>query len=135
MVAGHLPGQAAEGEGPAEALAFQQSGLLLPLRHSHREARPPQLLLGAEIVHEAREEQLALPAQAIKIAAAAAPEGDRHGQRSGLEPSVLLGDIDILHPGELFQSGLGKGGAVAPLCLPQCHDCRLFRRLHQTIHR
>lgn len=134
QVAGHLPGQAAEGKSPLETLVFQQRGLLLSSRNGHGEARAPQLLLRTEIVHESCQKQASLPAEAVEVAAAASLEGDGDRQRRSGYLVIFLSDVDIFRPGELFQSSLDELGAVAAFFLPQCHDCRLIRRLHQTIH-
>ena len=133
-VAGHLSGQAAEGKSPLETLVFQQRGLLLSGRNGHGEARAPQLLLRTEIVHESCQKQASLPAEAVEVAAAASLEGDGDRQRRSDDLVIFLSDVDIFRPGELFQSRLDELGAVAAFFLPQCHDCRLIRRLHQTIH-
>ena len=80
------------------------------------------------------QKQASLPTEAVEVAAAASLEGDGDRQRRSDYLVIFLSDVDIFRPGELFQSSLDELGAVAAFFLPQCHDCRLIRRLHQTIH-
>ena len=93
-----------------------------------------QRIFGESKEQELSKKQASLPAEAVEVAAAASLEGDGDRQRRSDDLVIFLSDVDIFRPGELFQSSLDELGAVTAFFLPQCHDCRLIRRLHQTIH-
>ena len=83
QVALHLAGKTAQGEGPCKALILQQCGLLRAGGHRHRKARAAQLLLGTQIVHKARQNQVALAAQTVQVGPAqpAPPQRSHHFPR------------------------------------------------------
>ena len=61
----HLAGQAPQRERPGKALILQQGRLLGAFGHRHGKARTAQLLLGAQVIQQARQNQAAFAAQAI----------------------------------------------------------------------
>ena len=96
---------------------------------------PFLFLLGAQVVYQARQDQAALPGQAVQAAARPPLQRDRHRHSHGLDVVIFLRYIDILLPGKALD-GVGEERFVLPMfALPQHQDLRPVGRLHQTVHK
>ena len=87
------------------------------------------------MVYQARQDQAALPGQAVQAAAGPPLQRDRHRHGHGLDVVIFLRYIDILLPGKALD-GVGEERFVLPMfALPQRQDLRPVGRLHQTVHK
>ena len=117
-----------------KALVLQQSGLLRGGGHGHGKACAPQLLLRAQVVQQAGQDQTALSAQAVEVTALPPLQRDWHRQCHSGNGVIFLGHIDILLPCKTLHGVGHKFFRLAALALPQRQHSRLVGWLHQTIH-